>query len=115
MSNDSAGRALGRRFPSIDLCSRLVNRALTRPCSFPSCSRLENTIPTFEPHVGRDLYIRSPDVHNQQIKPYPHLKASEKEVRMYHSRIAHDHDRCAAQRLRINILDNNGFRFGMNV
>ena len=29
---------------------------------------------------------------------------------MYHSRIAHDPNRCTAQRLRINILGNNGIR-----
>ena len=32
---------------------------------FTSCGRLENTIPACEPHIGRDLHIRSPDIHNQ--------------------------------------------------
>ena len=38
-------------------------------CPFPSRRRLEETIPAFEPYVGRYLYIRSSDVHNWQTKP----------------------------------------------
>jgi hypothetical protein len=33
---------------------------------FPSCSWLERTIPAFEPHVGRDLRIRSPAINGPE-------------------------------------------------
>ena len=48
-----------------------------------------------------EIYIRYAQSANQP---------SESEVGMYHSRIAHDPDRCTAQRLRMNILDDNGIR-----
>ena len=45
-------------------------------------------------------------------KPCPtqHPKASKVEIRTYHGRIAHDRDRCTTQRLRTNIIDDDGSR-----
>ena len=77
---------------------------------FPSCGRLETTVPAFEPDVGRDLYIRSPDIHSQQTEPCPIPKASRRKVKTYRRRIAHGRDRCTTQCLRVNILGDNTSR-----
>ena len=78
LRRQAAGKAYNR--PSFCLHSRVFLSLITGFSDariahnffswlFTSCSRLEKTIPTLEPHVGRDLYIRSPDTHHQQTEP----------------------------------------------
>jgi len=78
-------------------------------CLFPGCSRLEKSIPTREPHVGRDLYIRSPDTYDQQTEPPASNFAFRRGIRTNRGRITHDRHSCTAQRRRVDVLCDNSF------
>jgi len=80
-------------------------------CLFSGCSRLEKTIPTLEPHVGRNLYIRSPDTHDQQTEPR-RPNAFRRGTRTYRGRITHDRHRCTAQCRHVDVLCDNSFGCG---
>lgn len=90
------------------VCLSIVLHNLTS-CLSRGCSWLERTIPTFEPYVRRDLYIRSSNTHHQQTQ-LP--KASKRKVRTHHRRVADDRHRCTAQCTRVNILRDNFFGCG---
>ena len=86
------------------------DRALS-PSLHPSCSRLENTVPAFEPHVARDLYIRSRTCTVSKLSPTKHSKASRRKAGTHHGRITHDRHRRAAERFRMDTPDDDGFHY----